>query len=123
LVGHFNVFDSAFCFIPDAGGCIVVSGDGMLFLERSRYVGIVLLEKGLDLFFPFYGIIFLAVGDATGGSRSTLPTAGDDASGVRSYVRFNLQKIWPMCGWRKVMGHSPPSGTQSKPRETTWSRS
>jgi len=62
----------------------------MLFLERSRYVGIVLLEEGLDLFFPFYGIVFPAAGDATGGSGSALPAGGGDASGVGSYVQFNL---------------------------------
>ena len=80
-----------------AGGCVVVFGNGMLFLERSRYVGIVLLEEGLDLFFPFYGIVVSAAGDATGGSGSALPVGGGDASGVGSYVWFNLQKIWPMC--------------------------
>jgi hypothetical protein len=80
-----------------ASGCDVVFGDGMLFLERSRYVGIVLLEEGLDLFFPFYGIVFPVAVDATGGSGSgsALPVAGGDASGIRSYVWFNLQKIWP----------------------------
>ena len=74
-----------------AGGCVVVFSDGMLLLERSRYVGIVLLKEGLDLFFLFYGIIFPAIGDATGGSGSD-----GDASSVGSYVRFYLQKIWPM---------------------------
>ena len=83
-----------------ASGCVIVFGDGMLFLERSRYVGIVLLEEGLDLFFPFYGIVFPAAGDATGGSGSALPVAGGDASGIGSYVRFNLQTIWPMCSRR-----------------------
>jgi len=68
----------------------------MLFLERSRYVGIVLLEGLLDLFSPFYGIVVPAAGDATGGSGSALPVASGDASGVGSYVLFNLQKIWPM---------------------------
>jgi hypothetical protein len=48
-----------------AGGCVVVFGDDMLFLERSRYIDIVLLEEGKDLFFPFYGIVFPAAGDAT----------------------------------------------------------
>jgi hypothetical protein len=84
------------------GGCIVVFGDGML-LERSRYVGIVLPEEGLDLFFPFYGIVFPAAGDATGGSGSALLVASGDASGVRSYVWFNLQKIWPMCSRRPLL--------------------
>jgi len=86
-----------------AGGCVVVLGDGMLFLERSRYVGIVLLEEGLDLFFPFYGIVFPAAGDATGGSGSALSVPGGDASNVGSYVRFNLQKIWPMCSRRPLL--------------------
>ena len=85
------------------GGCVVVFGDGMLFLERSRYVGIVLLEEGLDLFFPFYGIVFPAAGDATGGSGSALSVPGGDASNVGSYVRFNLQKIWPMCSRRPLL--------------------
>jgi hypothetical protein len=80
-----------------AGGCVVVFGDDMLFLERSRHVGLVLLEEGLDLLFPFYGIVFPAAGDAIGGSGSTLPAGGGDACGVGCYVRFNLQKIWPMC--------------------------
>jgi len=80
-----------------ASGCVIVFGDGMLFLERWGYVGIVLLEEGLGLFFPFYGIVFPAAGDATGGSGSALPVGGGDASGVGSYVWFNLQKIWPMC--------------------------
>jgi hypothetical protein len=65
---------------------VVVFGDGLL-LERSRYVGIVLLEEGLDLFFPFYGIIFLVAGDATGSSGSALPVASGDASGVGSYFQ------------------------------------
>jgi len=33
----------------------------MLFLERLRYIGIVLLEEGLDLFFPFYEMSFRLV--------------------------------------------------------------
>jgi hypothetical protein len=86
-----------------AGGCVVVFGDVMLFLERSGYVGLVLLEEGLDLFFPFYGNIFPAAGDAIGGSGSALPVVSGDASGVRCYVRFNLQKIWPMCSRRPTV--------------------
>ena len=82
------------------GGCAVVFGDGMLL--RSRYVGIVLLEEGLDLFFPFHEIVFPAAG-ATGGSGSALPVAGGDASDVGSYVWFNLQKIWPMCSRRTLL--------------------
>jgi hypothetical protein len=52
-----------------AGGCVIVSSDGMLFLERLRYVGIVLLEKGLHLFSPSAGssfwppVMLLAVAD------------------------------------------------------------
>jgi hypothetical protein len=47
----------------------------MLFQERSRYVGIVLLVEGLDLFFSFYGIAFPGIIDATSGSGSALPVA------------------------------------------------
>ena len=86
-----------------ASGCVIVFGDGMLFLERWGYVGIVLLEEGLGLFFPFYGIVFPAAGDATGGSGSALSVPGGDASNVGSYVRFNLQKIWPMCSQRPLL--------------------
>ena len=86
-----------------AGGCVIVFGDGMLFLERWGYVGIVLLEEGLGLFFPFYGIVFPAAGDATGGSGSALPVASGDASGVGSDGLFNLQKIWPMCSRRPLL--------------------
>jgi hypothetical protein len=75
----------------------------MLFLKRSKYVGIVLLEEGLDLFSPFYRIVFPAAGDAIGGSRSVLPVAGGDPSSVGSYVRFNLQKIRPMCSRRPLL--------------------
>jgi hypothetical protein len=86
-----------------AGGCVVVFGDGMLFLKRSRYVGIVLLEEGLDLFFPFYRIVFSAASDAIGGSASALLVAGGDASGFGSYVWFNLHKIRPMCSRRPLL--------------------
>ena len=50
-----------------------------------------------------YGIVFPSAGNTTGGSGSALSVAGGDASDVGSCVRFNLQKIWPMCSWRPLL--------------------
>jgi hypothetical protein len=59
--------------------------DVMRFVERSMYVGIVLLRRNGLFFFTFNGVIFLFTGDTTGGA---LPVASGEAIG---------QKICSMC--------------------------
>ena len=56
VISMFSIWLSVLCRIVD--GCVIAFGDGMLFVERSRYIGIVLLEDGLDLFFPSMGLSF-----------------------------------------------------------------
>ena len=83
----------------------VIFSDGDIFLaEGSRYVDLVLFEKGLDLFSPsmessFWPLVLPpAVADLS--FRPPLVIAN---GGVGSYGRFNLQKIWPMCFRRPLL--------------------
>ena len=74
-----------------SGGCVVFFGDVAFFNEGSRYVGLILFEEGLDLFFPLVKLSFralvllLAAGDLL--FRPPLVMANGD---LRSYVRFNF---------------------------------
>jgi hypothetical protein len=79
------------------GRYIVILDDGMLFLERWRCVGIVLLSEGLDLFSAYVGSSFRPPVMLLAAVDLPLSVAGSDASGVGSYVQLNLQKIWLMC--------------------------
>ena len=91
----------------------VVFSGGMFLVEGLRYVGLVLFEKGLDLFSPlvvssFWPLVLPpAVADLS--FRPPLVMAND---GVGFYGRFNLQKILPMCFRRPllpiVVEHSVP---------------
>ena len=92
----------------------VIFSDGDVFLiEGSRYVGLVLFEEELDLFSPsvessFWPLVLPpAVADLS--FRPPLVIAN---GGVRSYGRFNLQNIWPMCFRRPLLPtlveHSAP---------------
>ena len=68
----------------------------MYWIEVYSYGGLVLFNKGLDLFSPLVEsslrllVILLAVTDLS--FRAPLVMAN---SGVGFYVRFNLQEIWP----------------------------
>ena len=79
--------------------------DGGVFLaEGLMYVGLVLFEKGLDLFSPSvessFGPLVLPPALADLSFRPPLVIAN---GGVGSYGRFNLQKIWPMCFRRPLL--------------------
>ena len=96
-----------------SGGCVVFFGDVAFFIERSRYVGLILFEEGLNLFSLLVEssfrllVLLLAAADLL--FRPPLVMAN---GGVGSYVRFNLQKIWSMCFRRlllsTVVEHTPP---------------
>ena len=84
--------DLDFYFVLD--GYVVFSDGGVFLLEGLRYVGLVLFEKGVDLFFPLVESSFWPL---------VLPPAVADLffwpplvmanGGVGSYGWFNLQKI------------------------------
>jgi len=82
-----------------SGGCVVFFGDAMFFVEGSRYVGLILFQEGLDLFFPMVELSFrilvllLAAADLLFWPPPLVMANGDGGS----YVWFNLQKIWSMC--------------------------
>src|SRR6185437_2841714 len=90
-----------------------LSSDVAFFIEGSRYVGLILFEEGLDLFFPLMEssfrslVLLLAAADLL--FRPPLVMAN---GGVGSYIRFNLQKIWSMCFLRlllpTVVEHTTP---------------
>jgi len=86
-----------------SGGCVIFFGDIVFFIEGSRYIGLILFEEGLDLFSPLVEssfrslVLLLAVADLL--FRPPLVMAN---GGVRSNVRFNLQKIWSMC-YRRLL--------------------
>ena len=96
-----------------SGGCVVFFEDVALFIEGSRYVGLILFKEGLDMFPPLVEssfrslVLLLAVADLL--FRPPLVMAN---GGIRSYIWFNLQKIWSMCFRRlllpAVVEHTAP---------------
>ena len=87
-----------------SGECVVFFGDVTFFIERSRYVCLILFEEELDLFAPLVELSFqslvllLAVADLL--FRPPLVMAN---GGIGSYIWFNLQKIWSMCFRRLLL--------------------
>ena len=82
-------------------------------MEGLRYVGLVLFEKGLDLFsFPVESSFWPLVLPPAVADLFFRPPLVMANNGVRSYGRFNLQKIWLMCFQRPllptVVEHSAP---------------
>ena len=72
-----------------SGGCVVFFEDVALFIDGSRYVGLILFEERLDLFSPLLEssfrslVLLLAAADLL--FRPLLVMAN---GGVGSYVRF-----------------------------------
>ena len=76
----------------------------MLFIEGSRYAGLILFEEGLDMFSLLVESSFwLLVLTLAAVDLLFQPLLVMANGGVGSDVRFNLQKIWSMCFRRLLL--------------------